>query len=78
MAKRIVALKDCRFEVLTKKDAFLGLGKVWIGKTLVRSGRLPLTPTTQAFPGAELAGLTLIDVVTTNKTDFFPMIKILS
>ena len=44
MAKRIVALKDCRFEVLTDKDAFLGLGKVWIGRTLIRSGRLPMAP----------------------------------
>lgn len=36
---------------------FVGLGRVWIGKTLVRSGRLPLRPYMQTFTGLELSGL---------------------
>jgi hypothetical protein len=41
---------------------FLGLGRIWIGETLVRSGRLPLRPHTQSFTGLELAGLKLLRV----------------
>ncbi len=41
---------------------FCGLGRIWIGETLVRSGRLPLRPHTQSFAGLELAGLKLLRV----------------
>ncbi len=51
MNKKIIKLKDCRFEVLEEKKEFIGMGKIWIGDTLVRSGRLPLRPFTQSFAG---------------------------
>ena len=62
MQKKSVVLRDCRFEILSNKGLFLGLGKAWIGKTLVRSGRLPLRPYTQTFTGLELAELRLLGV----------------
>ncbi len=52
-------LGNCRGEVVTDGDVFLGLGRMWIGETLVRSGRLPLRPYTADFSGAELDTLTL-------------------
>jgi hypothetical protein len=55
----IFKLDDCSFEILADGDNFVGLGKIWIGKTLVRSGRLPLKCFTQTFTGMELAGLRL-------------------
>jgi hypothetical protein len=72
-------LGNCRGEVLTDGDAFLGLGRMWIGETLVRSGRLPIRPYTASFGGAELAGLTLLgidagdEVRVRLRADFRPM-----
>ena len=62
MTTKTIKSKGFSFEVLTKDSAFLGLGRIWIGKTLVRSGRLPLRPFTQTFSGLELAGLKLLRV----------------
>ncbi len=59
---KIFKLDGCSFEVIADGDNFLGLGKIWIGKTLVRSGRLPLTCRTQTFTGLELAALRLLKV----------------
>jgi len=53
----------CSFAVLVEKDQqFAGLGKIHIGDTLVRSGRLPLRPYTQTFSGLQLAGLELLGI----------------
>jgi hypothetical protein len=57
-----VGLRGCRFEVLSEGDRFVGLGRVWIGAALVRSGRLPLRCFSQSFGGQELAGLRLLKV----------------
>ncbi len=55
MTKRpILRLHDCRFELLTRGDEFRGLGKIWIGDTLIRSGRLPLSPYFETFSGLQL------------------------
>jgi len=62
MHSQLVSLGRNRFEILTEGERFLGIGKVWIGETLVRSGRLPLRPYSESFIGAELSGLTLRDV----------------
>jgi hypothetical protein len=63
MMKRIVTyVGNCQCEALVDKDRFVGLGRVWIGKTLVRSGRLPLRPYAQTFTGLELAGVRLLGV----------------
>ncbi len=62
MHKTIATLNDCRFEILAAGDQFHGLGRIWIGDTLVRSGRLPLSVYTQSFKGHELASLTLLGV----------------
>jgi len=62
MSKRTVKVGNCQFELLTLDGHFFGLGKVWIGKTLVRSGRLPLRPNTQTFTGWGLSHLNLRDV----------------
>jgi hypothetical protein len=59
----ITQLQNCRFEILCDGEEFRGLGRIWIGDTLVRSGRLPLRPVTQAFPDAlEIASLRLNNV----------------
>ena len=42
MKKQVAKLGDCSFQILTDGREFLGIGKVYIGRTLVRSGRLPL------------------------------------
>jgi hypothetical protein len=60
MNRKLIKIGHCACEVLTAGDTFLGLGKAWIGKTLVRSGRLPLRPHTQSFTGLELSGLKLL------------------
>jgi len=52
----------CRFELLQNGDDFVGLGRVWIGETLVRSGRLPLHPTTQTFPEGHTMALAVLSV----------------
>lgn len=59
METKLITLKNCRFEVLADGDDFRGLGRVWIGDALVRSGRLPLRVHTQSFSGRELASLRL-------------------
>src|SRR5689334_580317 len=60
--KQIIECGRCRFELITENSAFVGLGKIWIGHTLVRSGRLPLIVRTQTFTGLELAGLKFLAV----------------
>ena len=62
MTSKTVVLGNCKFEILSENDRFVGLGKIWIGSTLVRSGRLPLQPGTQTFTGLELAALRLLGV----------------
>ena len=62
MSKKIISVGTCKFEVLTQGSHFVGLGRVWIGSTLVRSGRLPLRPYTQTFTGLDLAGLKLLRI----------------
>src|SRR5688572_5016913 len=59
MNSRFVTLRDCRFEILTEGPNFRGIGKAYIGRTQVRSGRLPLTVWTQTFSGLELTSLRL-------------------
>lgn len=62
MNSQIVSLGNCRFEVLSRDEKFVGLGKIWIGETLVRSGQLPLRPYWQSFAGWDLKSLQLRDV----------------
>src|ERR1041385_8872109 len=62
MNRKIIYVGDSACEVLTDKRQFIGLGRIWIGKTLVRSGRLPLRPYTQTFTELELIGLKLLRV----------------
>jgi len=57
-----ITLDDCSFEVLTDGDRFLGLGKIRIGQTLVRSGRLPIRPYSQSYEGFEIASLRYLGV----------------
>jgi len=63
----VLTLTNLRFEVLTEAERFLGLGKIWIGDTLVRSGRLPLTIHTITFHGWMLHDLLLSEVKTSDK-----------
>jgi len=58
----IISIGNTHVELLQREQEFIGLGKIWIGDTLVRSGRLPLRPYTQTFTGLELSGLYLIGV----------------
>jgi len=60
--RTVVKLGDCRFEILIQGGRFLGLGRIRIGSTEVRSGRLPLRPCAQTFTGLELAALNLLGV----------------
>ena len=62
MHSQIVGLGDCKFEVLSDKEVFVGLGAIHIGATQVRSGRLPLRPFTQTYRGLELAQLRLLGI----------------
>src|SRR5476651_2064865 len=62
MSKKIINVETCKFDVLTEGSHLVGLGRVWIGSTLVRSGRLPLRPYTQTFTGLDLAGLKLLRI----------------
>ncbi|MCY3022451.1 MAG: hypothetical protein NTW87_26015 [Planctomycetota bacterium] len=64
MKRDELKLANCRFELLTEGELFVGLGAVHIGGTQVRSGRLPLCPYTQTFAGLELAALRLAGVET--------------
>lgn len=62
------ALAGCRFELLSDRGSFLGLGKVWIGDTLVRSGRLPHRCFTQTYKDSlELSALQLVDVKSSDR-----------
>lgn len=54
MTSHEISLGNCRFEVLIDASTFVGLGRIWIGSVLVRSGRLPIRPATQSFTGLEL------------------------
>ncbi len=62
MDSRTITIGTCKLEVLAEGERFLGLGRVWIGETLARSGRLPLRPWTQAFTGWGLDHLRLLGV----------------
>lgn len=66
MDRRWLRLQDCRFDLVTDGDAFVGLGRIEVGRTLVRSGRLPLQPYSQTFTGMELSSLRLRDVAQEN------------
>lgn len=57
MEKQQITLGACRVEVLTDGEKYIGIGKVWIDETLVRSGRLPITIFTQSYTGAEIDSL---------------------
>jgi len=48
---QIVKFNDCTFEVLTNGEEYVGIGKVCIGDTLIRSGRLPINIFSQSFTG---------------------------
>ncbi|MEO6102125.1 MAG: hypothetical protein ABIP44_00610 [Pseudoxanthomonas sp.] len=61
MSKEILSLGSCRFEVIETDGHFTGLGRIWIGEHLVRSGRLPMSVATQTFSGLELKRLRLLD-----------------
>jgi hypothetical protein len=50
-------LRNCQFEIITRGREFVGLGRVRIGQTLIRSGRLPLSPYFETFSGRQLARL---------------------
>lgn len=65
--RKLVRIGNCTIEVLTKSGQLLGLGKAWIGRTLVRSGRLPLRPYTQTFTGLELLELRLLGIAESPK-----------
>jgi len=57
--RQVVQVGNNQLEILTSKETFSGIGKVWIGGTLVRSGRLPWQPMTVSFGGQELGELKL-------------------
>jgi len=59
---KIVSLNKCKFEILLNGDTYLGLGKIFIGDTLVRSGRLPIDLKSETFTGLKLKRLRFIDV----------------
>ena len=67
MPRQKYRIADTEIEVLVNKQEFLGLGRIRIGKTLVRSGRLPLSPRSQTFTGAELDRLELVEIKTTKR-----------
>jgi hypothetical protein len=60
--KNMITLGNTTIEIKNEGDRFLGVGRVWIGDTLVRSGRLPLRPWTQSFTGWGLDHLRLLGV----------------
>lgn len=53
MEKQTITIGNGAVEILTAGETYIGIGKVWIGETLVRSGRLPMTFYTQSYAGAE-------------------------
>ncbi len=52
-----VSTGNCRFEVLTDGERFVGLGAIYLGDRLVRSGRLPMAPYFATYAGLELQQL---------------------
>jgi hypothetical protein len=57
-ASTLYNLANCQIELLATPAEFFGIGRAWIGDTLVRSGRLPIRPATQTFKdGWELSHL---------------------
>jgi len=62
MQKKKLTLGQNTFELLTDGEDFVGIGAIWIGKTQVRSGRLPIRPYTQTFTGHDLMGLKFLGV----------------
>ena len=62
MTSETIRLGMCSFELLRDGETFRGLGRIDIGATQVRSGRLPLTVFTQTFSGLELSRLRLLGV----------------
>jgi len=58
----VATVGNNRLEILSEGEQFVGIGKVWIGQTLVRSGRLPMRPFTQSFAGWGLSALRLVAV----------------
>lgn len=62
MTPTTYTLGQCQFDVLAEGEQFLGLGKIRIGDTLVRSGRLPICVRTQSFSGMTLSGQRLLEV----------------
>ena len=58
----VYTIGDVRVELVLESGQFLGLGRVWIGDTLVRSGRLPLGVTTHTFAGDQLTQLEWVGV----------------
>ncbi|MCL2701293.1 MAG: hypothetical protein FWE88_06325 [Phycisphaerae bacterium] len=67
MKRTNVELKSCRFDVLSDGKRFIGLGKIWIGKTLVRSGRLPISAYTQTYSGLETDHVELVNIQQTQQ-----------
>jgi len=59
---QLVSIGSSKIELLTDGQRFLGIGKCWIGDTLVRSGRLPIRLATQSFTGHEIDHTDLIKV----------------
>jgi len=57
-----VTLGSCRLELRSAAQRFIGIGRVWIGDTPVRSGRLPMSVYTQTFTGLESDGVELLGV----------------
>jgi hypothetical protein len=55
-------MKSFALELLTEDKGFAGIGRVWIGRVQVRSGRLPWRPVTATWDGRELAALRLVKV----------------
>lgn len=68
MEKTLLNCGNSRFELLCEGEEFLGIGKVWIADTLVRSGRLPWRVMTASCAGCELARLNLLAVENSAET----------
>ncbi len=58
----LLSLGAIQFELLVDRGRFLGLGKISINGTRVRSGRLPLSVETITFSGLQFDHLELLDV----------------
>jgi hypothetical protein len=62
MNRSVHPFGDCRIELLTRRGTFLGIGRAWIGKRLVRSGRLAMQCFTQSFSGLESGSFRLLRI----------------